>query len=455
MSVDTDDNRDRRNMSNPICASWRAVPMLCGLIVVAHFTMSSASISAPPAPPDKEQHRSNGAAARRRSWQQRRLMINSTAAAGRGKADALFRFALISDSHHWPASSERQAFVSKSDAQPIRDGLVVGRSPETWAAALTTLQKFAANGGAFAIHAGDPACGGASFHASSREFEAQLRAVAAAERAALPRGWPIYHVPGNHDLEPNVGGLAPWLAILGGGGEGGDGHEPAAATGVPHPAGPTHAHRALRRDGWRIILLDTASAVGIDTDGHGHVGAHQLRWLERQLDEAAAEGDHVILVAHQLLVPPTDRMGQRCAWFVPQYDLVDNAEDVLSLMDRHSHVRLVLHAHVHANSLTMRRGVPFVTSASASEYPMTWREVIVRRCGELELRSHQLAVSKETLDASAQRDTRGFNEAKRDCSSAEPRILLHPPASAVASTKACAGAAAPATPGAGQAVAEL
>ena len=152
-------------------------------------------------------------------------MINGTAAAGRGKADALFRFALISDSHHWPASSERQAFVSKSDAQPIRDGLVVGRSPETWAAALTTLQKFAANGGAFAIHAGDPACGGASFHASSREFEAQLRAVAAAERAAAslnrtfvpPRGLPLPPTspsstsPGLPPCSPR-GGAAP-LAV--------------------------------------------------------------------------------------------------------------------------------------------------------------------------------------------------------------------------------------------------
>jgi len=221
------------------------------------------------------------------------------------------------------------------------------------------------------------------------------------------------------------------------------------------PSGQNYG--ALRRAGWRLLLLDSMDGLTSDSDGHGHIGPAQLRWMGVQLAAAADAGENVALISHQLLVEPTTpgAAGRLPPFLSLQQDFVDNRHEVLRLLKKHPHVRLSLHAHVHANSLTMRRGVPFVTSASASEYPMTWREVIVRRCGELELRSHQLAVSKETLDASAQRDTRGFNEAKRDCSSAEPRILLHPPASAVASTKACAGAAAPATPGAGQAVAEL
>ena len=268
----------------------------------------------------------------------RRLaMNNSTAGQFSNKADVLFRFALIADSHLWPASAEQQAFSAKSDSQPIRDGLVVARSSETFSAVLSSLQRFASGGGAFAIHAGDPACGGASFHASSREFESQLHAVATAERASLPTGWPIYHVPGNHDLEPNRGGLEPWLSILGG-------DVTSSGSGASQPP-PAHAYRSIRRDGWRIILLDTASAVGTDTDGHGRVGSHQLRWLERQLEESEALGEHVIIVAHQLLVPPVDGSGRRCAWFVPQYDLVENAEEVLQVLHRHSHVRLVLHAH--------------------------------------------------------------------------------------------------------------
>ena len=40
-------------------------------------------------------------------------------------------------------------------------------------------------------------------------------------------------------------------------------------------------------------------------------------------------------------------------------------------------VRLCLHGHVHANTLTTRHGIAFVTNAAAGEYPMQWREVAV------------------------------------------------------------------------------
>ena len=119
----------------------------------------------------------------------------------------LFRFALVTDSHYWPPSPERRAFTTKSDSQPIRDGLLVAHSPETFATLLTDLNKFAASGGAFAVHAGDIACGGNSFHASGAEFESQLHAALRLERNALPPGWPVHHMPGNHDLHPIVGGL--------------------------------------------------------------------------------------------------------------------------------------------------------------------------------------------------------------------------------------------------------
>ena len=144
-------------------------------------------------------------------------------------------------------------------------------------------------------------------------------------------------------------------------------------------------------------------------------------------------------------------------WFVPQYDLVENAHEVLAVLRRHApRVRLSLHGHVHANSLTTRvrvlvsiprpldsstallptplahpevagaryppqGGVPFVTTSAASEFPMMWREVIVRRC-ELELRTHALELP-ELLGKSARRDTRGVNDAKRG-GDAENRIVL-------------------------------
>lgn len=341
-----------------------------------------------------------------------------------GGGAALFRFALVTDSHVWPRSHEQRAFSVRSDAQPIRDGLLVAHSPEIFERLLDELARFARGGGAFAVHAGDPACGGASFHASGAEFEAQLRAVASAERAALPAGWPVYHMPGNHDLHPETGGVSAWARILGnssGGGGGGIGafHEGVGGDGDDGDEssdgggdGSGAYYRALRRDGWRVLLLDSASAVRVDTDGHGRIGLRQRQWLEAQLEAAGSAGEQVIVIVHQLLVPPTDENGVLHRWFVAQYDLVENAHEVLAILRKRSHVvRLVLHGHVHANSLTMWHGVPFMSSSAVAEYPMTWREVLVSPC-ELEVRTHALDVP-ELLDKSAKRDTRGVNEAKR------------------------------------------
>ena len=178
-------------------------------------------------------------------------------------ATSLFRFALVADSHLWPPSADRVAFMSGSDAKDVRDGLLVGRSPETYSALLGELAAFARSGGAFAVHAGDAVCGGNSFGASAHDFEAQLRAAARAEQLALPRGWSVHHLPGNHDLHPIRGGLSSWASVLGN------------AT-LHEELGGAH-YRSVRRHGWRLVLLDSASAVGIDSNGHGLIAADQVR----------------------------------------------------------------------------------------------------------------------------------------------------------------------------------
>ena len=359
----------------------------------------------------KDEPPESSSAPRSRSLRHQRSQRRLAPASQGLNASESFRFALITDSHVWPRSHERRAFIADSDGREIRDGLLVAHSQEVYGDLLSDMKSFAKHGGAFAIHAGDAVCGGASFHASGPEFEGQLRAVAAAEHKALP-SWPIHHVPGNHDLHPTEGGLAAWAATLG---------NSSGATAVAMDHGPDRQadrdggrhYWALRRDGWRILLLDSASAVGVDTDGHGHVDDEQLRWLEWQLERSSGLAEHVIIVTHQLLVPPTDRLGGgRCPWFVHRYDMVDNADAVLSVMSRFDHVVLCLHGHVHANSLTRHRGVAFVTTAAADEYPMMWREVIVRHC-DVELTTRALPLPRTVVEQSALRDTRGFNDAKR------------------------------------------
>ena len=43
-------------------------------------------------------------------------------------------------------------------------------------------------------------------------------------------------------------------------------------------------------------------------------------------------------------------------------------------------VALSLHGHVHANTLTWWHGIPFVTLASTTEYPLQWHELRLWPC---------------------------------------------------------------------------
>ena len=315
----------------------------------------------------------------------------------RRNATELFRFALIADTHVWQQSVGRDAFSDRSDAAGIRDGLLVRNSPAVYSTLLQELARFAASGGAFAVHAGDSVCGGASFRSPPAEYEDALRTLVADERAVLG-SWPIHHVAGNHDLHPSAGGLDLWRRVLGN------------RSGAP---GPEVAYRSLRLRGWRLVLLDSASAVGYDTDGHGRVDAPQLGWLHTQLEESAALGERVLLISHQLLVQPRDVNGGVASWLVLPDDMVENAAQVLTLLQRYPHVRLSLHGHVHANSLSTHGRIAFVSTASADEFPMQWREVIVREC-EVELRTRSLPVPPDTLDRSRRREVGRGNANERN-----------------------------------------
>ena len=171
------------------------------------------------------------------------------------------------------------------------------------------------------------------------------------------------------------------------------------------PSGQNYG--ALRRAGWRLLLLDSMDGLTSDSDGHGHIGPAQLRWMGVQLAAAADAGENVALISHQLLVEPTTpgAAGRLPAFLSLQQDFVDNRHEVLRLLKKHPHVRLSLHAHVHANTLTMRHGIVFASSAAASEYPMQWREVHVLPC-EIRLRTRPLHLPL-LLDKSARRESRG------------------------------------------------
>jgi hypothetical protein len=114
----------------------------------------------------------------------------------------------------------------------------------------------------------------------------------------------------------------------------------------------------------------------------------------------------------QLLVEPRDVDDNIVGWLEGEVDMIADRSQVLSVLGRFDHVRLSLHGHVHANSITTRNGIVYATIASPLEYPMQWREVRVSKC-QVELRAHTLAVP-EASRRSRELETRlGRNDAKK------------------------------------------
>jgi len=313
----------------------------------------------------------------------------------------MLRFAVVSDTHFWQSTTARSSFISASDARAVRDGLLVSESDSVLPLLLSQLAAFARSGGDFAIHAGDAVCGGASFKQPAAEFVRSLASYRQTERRYLG-DWPVFHIPGNHDMHPVEGGTAAWRAAFCSPNATGSGPCKAQDGRVPP------SYRALHAHGWRLLLLDATDGLSADVDGHGHIGRAQLEWLQAELDESAAAKEQVILVVHQLLAMPNPQP----AWLDVREDFVDNRGEVLSLLSNYDHVRLSLHGHVHANSLTTAHGIPFVSTAAAAEFPMQWREVAIFAC-EIHLSTRSIDPPTAVVEKSRRRDTRaGRNEIK-------------------------------------------
>jgi 3',5'-cyclic AMP phosphodiesterase CpdA len=315
-------------------------------------------------------------------------------------------------------------------AQSVRDGLIIDEVDSILPVLMQQLSAFAASGADFAVHTGDTVCGGSTFGLTPAEFTQSLHHYRALEVSALG-SWPVLHIPGNHDLDPNPqrGGTRAWRQAM-------CANTTRPLSRLACSAGSPN-YRSIRAAGWRIVLLDAQDGLGRDSDGHGRIGAAQLEWLRGELEDAALTSEQVILVMHQLLVDPSS--GQPTSgsamdghpsgapppagsWVEGMQDFVSNRAEVLSLLFKFNHVRLSLHGHVHANSVVTRHGVRFVTTASAIEFPMHWREVEVHQC-ELRLTTHAVNVPRQR-DRSRQADRReGRNDLKLGSADANSVVI--------------------------------
>jgi len=101
---------------------------------------------------------------------------------------------------------------------------------------------------------------------------------------------------------------------------------------------------------WQVILLDSL----VEDYDHGHINQTQLEQLDSVLGKEPKH--HALICVHHHVLPTgsawLDRIG------------IDNAADLLDVIDRHKNVRAVLSGHVHQELDEERNGVRYMTTPS-------------------------------------------------------------------------------------------
>ena len=134
---------------------------------------------------------------------------------------------------------------------------------------------------------------------------------------------------------------------------------------------------------WQTILLDCAVPGAV----HGHLRGTELVRLEKALTENASR--HTLVCLHQHPVP----VGS--AWL--DRHMLDNADALFAVLDRHPQVRAVLWGHVHQGFDQLRNEVRLLASPSTcvqfkpgcaefmlDDKPPAWRWVDLHGDGSIE-----------------------------------------------------------------------
>ncbi len=140
-----------------------------------------------------------------------------------------------------------------------------------------------------------------------------------------PLNIPAYWIPGNHDC-PMV--MSEVLSTA-----------------------PFSAERYIRCGKWAIALLDSTIPGSVD----GEISLEQLTWLDQQLQQTP--GIPTLIALHHSPVPVgsdwMDQVGLR------------NGSDLLTIVDRHPHIKGVLFGHIHQEFDQSRGGVRYLASPSS------------------------------------------------------------------------------------------
>lgn len=175
-----------------------------------------------------------------------------------------------------------------------------------------------------------------------------------------PLGHPVYHLLGNHDYtvpDMEKGRIVKTLAM-------------------------PHDYYQFKNSGVRFVMIDTndqstykyAEGTPEDVEGeallkkweaekvnsakawNGGLSAAQLEWLEKELTEADAAKESVILCGHHPLLPENG------------YQLW-NSQEVIAVIERHPCVKAYFNGHNHAGAEVVRNGIPYITFKSVLHEP--------------------------------------------------------------------------------------
>ncbi|MEM9156759.1 MAG: phosphodiesterase [Cyanobacteria bacterium P01_F01_bin.33] len=113
-----------------------------------------------------------------------------------------------------------------------------------------------------------------------------------------------------------------------------------------------HSDDVFTRQNWTFILLNS-QIPGKDS---GYLNADTLAFLETELERAAARQHHVTISLHH---PP---FSMHSEWL--DTSTLRNASRLFAVLDRFTHVRVVLFGHVHQEFCTERRGVTYMSCPS-------------------------------------------------------------------------------------------
>ena len=246
-----------------------------------------------------------------------------------------FKFAFITDTHLYPNAPENFA----SGLQQQKNSLALYEK---------LIEQLNAFDPAFVIHGGDIVCGGKSFGMSSEEYEHALyRAEQLGKRLTLLNNVPCHYIPGNHDLDPETGSKASYLARFG-------------VNGM--------ASTSFVRENIRFILLDSQEVPEDLT--HGYISTNQLAWLECQLKRAADYGEEVFIFSHQLLFPNVEFQGIGSR--------IGNSAEFLEIVAPFEKQILGFFCgHLHLNRVFREQGMLCIVTSGIISYPMMWRQVHV------------------------------------------------------------------------------